>query len=73
MLARKSTTRRPLASAIHASATFHSRGTVQSKIGVPLGTSVTSSGTTSLTSRSVSRTPSPVRLRGSGKSRRASS
>ena len=42
---------------------FHSRGTVQSSTGVPVGTSCTSSGICSARMRSVSRTPSPVRLR----------
>ena len=41
---------------------------VKSKTWIPLGTSVKSSGTTASSNRSVARTPSPVRLRGNGKS-----
>ena len=48
---------------IHASRRFHSGGTVQSSTRVPDGTSRTDSGRSSPSRRSVSRTPSPVRLR----------
>src|SRR4029079_3591923 len=64
--AAKSTTRRPVASAIQASRMFHSSGTVQSRTGVPDGTYVTWRGTSLPRIRSVSRTPLPVMLRHMG-------
>ena len=42
---------------------FHSRGTVQSKTSVPLGTSSTRSGISAPIRSRVARTPSPVMLR----------
>src|SRR5688500_17046073 len=49
---------------------FHSRGTVQTRTCVPVGTSCTVSSRCSPTIRNVSRTPSPVMLRHSGYNRR---
>ncbi len=48
---------------IQASRMFHSRGTVQSNTGVPVGTSRISRGMRSWIIASVRRTPSPVMLR----------
>ena len=47
---------------MYASRMFHSRGIVQSKTSVPVGTSFTSNATCDPISRSVCRTPSPVML-----------
>ena len=48
---------------------FHSSGTTQSNILVPLGISVRLIGICSSSTSNVARTPSPVRLRQSGNSR----
>src|SRR3954452_6579247 len=68
-----SSTRWPPGPSIQAARMFHSRGTVQSKTGVPDGVSITSSGRSRPRMASVSRTPSPVRLLGIGKSSRINS
>ena len=61
------------ASAMYASRRFHSSGTIQSNTRVPLGISVRVIGICSSRTSKVARTPSPVRLRQSGNSRRISS
>ena len=59
----KSTIFSPRPFLIYASRIFHSRGMVQSKTWVPVGTSCTSSLMCALIARKVSRTPRPVMLR----------